>query len=303
MKIPKYYALAIIVTIIAASEIGLRHLGFGDPPLANLDPEIEYYLKPNASYNRYGNRVSVNRYGMRSQDFSKEDEFDKTLFLLGDSVIYGNHFLDQSQTIVHHLGSLASGSTTQTLSAAIAASSWGPENILAYYKRFGPFKGDVAFVVQSFYDQTDTPFDPSDRVPYRVSPSMTAISDLILFSLEKIQQKRISQIELSPSTYQQQKEQTELALNELIQLLKQDFESVILVYHVSQTELLSNDATNDASSHFRAISKKNDIEFVDTLIQYKKHPEPETLYRDDIHLSAKGAKFLATMFAELSEQN
>src|SRR5262245_6704207 len=133
--------LAAGVAAIGAAELTGQYVGFGEPPLAILDDRIEYYLAPSRSYTRFGHDIRINRHGMRSDDvdistFERRINFS----LFGDSVVYGNR-LDQAYTVSSQLQELltANRGEQKALVNSIAASGWRPENLLEFYKRFGPF--------------------------------------------------------------------------------------------------------------------------------------------------------------------
>jgi hypothetical protein len=126
--------LAIGAAVIGAGELTARYIGFGEPPLVILDDKIEYYLAPSHSYQRFGYDIRVNRYGMRSDDFDMAVVDRRCGFsLLGNSVVYGNR-LDQADTLAGQLQKLltAKGKNQKPLVNSIAASSWGPENLLEF---------------------------------------------------------------------------------------------------------------------------------------------------------------------------
>ncbi|NES40174.1 MAG: SGNH/GDSL hydrolase family protein, partial [Moorea sp. SIO2C4] len=59
--------LAVLVSSLVALEVGLRWLlGFGNPLIYVADEEIGYLLAPNQSTRRFGNRIVINEYSMRS---------------------------------------------------------------------------------------------------------------------------------------------------------------------------------------------------------------------------------------------
>ena len=64
--------LAIFLSLALLANAISYLLGFGQAPLVVLDEDIEYYLKPQMSYKRFGNEISVNRYSMRSVDFDRD---------------------------------------------------------------------------------------------------------------------------------------------------------------------------------------------------------------------------------------
>jgi hypothetical protein len=54
----------------------------------------------------------------------------------------------------------------KALVSSVAASSWGPENLLEFYKRFGPFPGNTAWIIQSTQDIVDAANLDGKVLPY-----------------------------------------------------------------------------------------------------------------------------------------
>ena len=101
LRLPKMKFIVIgLLIALAFSELFCRFLlGLGDPPLYQADATMEYVLQPSKTYSRFHHRFSVNRYGMRSDDFppqkSSSDEF--RVMVVGDSIVYGGVRIDQSE--------------------------------------------------------------------------------------------------------------------------------------------------------------------------------------------------------------
>lgn len=91
-------ALFSIITII---EVGLKlTIGLGKPPIYIPDEEIGYLLAPNLLVRRFGNRIAINQYSMRSEEiaYQRADTTVRVL-LLGDSIANGAWWTDQEETI------------------------------------------------------------------------------------------------------------------------------------------------------------------------------------------------------------
>lgn len=288
---------ALCACLAIGGEIGVRSLGFGQPPIVVADPEIEYFLKPNADYTRFGNRVSINRHAMRSADFGKADSFDHTVFLLGDSVVYGDHFLDQSETIATQMCQ----NRPKTLCAAIAASSWGPPNLLAYYERFGPFAGDIAILVQSSHDRFDVPTFRQAAIPYRLETPALAATDAFFAIWGRM--KGVLQKSEQPQNQATGETIAKGALADLLALLKRDFSEVVLIHHATRSETLGAHSVTEASHFFQSIAATAGVTFLDGASLYRQVDAPAQLFEDHIHLSRSGAAFLAASFAKLAFKN
>jgi GDSL-like Lipase/Acylhydrolase family len=74
--------------------------GFGRPLLYRADDQIGYLLAPNQQVRRFGKRIEINAYSMRSAPITPQRSAQTwRLLLLGDSVANGGWWTDQSQTI------------------------------------------------------------------------------------------------------------------------------------------------------------------------------------------------------------
>lgn len=92
------FLVAVIFVGLAAGEWFARsQLGLGNPPLSVAHPTIEYLFKPNQDVRRFGNRVRINAYGMRSDDFPEsKPESEFRLLIFGDSVLNEGALTDQA---------------------------------------------------------------------------------------------------------------------------------------------------------------------------------------------------------------
>ncbi len=161
-------------------------LGFGDPPLVRRDPATEYELIPARSYHRFHNEITVNRWGMRSRDHAETPApGERRVLLVGDSVVYGNHLLDQADTIAAGLERALPG--CDLVAMAAAASSWGPVNQLAFLERTGLLGAEAAAVVISAHDLRDVPHPGGGGVvPYQLSAPWGAIGDVAIAVWQRV---------------------------------------------------------------------------------------------------------------------
>lgn len=276
-----------LCALLLASEICLRVIGFGNPPLALLDPDIEYYAMPNQQFSRWGNTIITNRYGMRSEDFDRSQQVDFAIAFFGDSIVYGNHHLDQNETIaaqfkqtIRHL--------TSTRVSAIAASSWGPQNILAYYKKFGPFPGNIAIVVQSSHDRYDVPFTSPYIIPYQTQRRLFATTDFLYTVIEHTRLRLGLQGATNQRSIEERTREANTSLNILIATLKQDFDTVVLVHHAQKNEL--SNLANESELYFQNVATEHKIDFISTREHYLEANQNTPLFRDHIHLTASGVR-------------
>jgi hypothetical protein len=288
--------LAAAATAIGGAELAARYMGFGEPPVVTLDDKIAYYLAPNRSYSRFGHDIRVNRYGMRSDDFDVASaDRQRTFSLLGDSVVYGN-LLDQADTPPAQLQQLLKtrGQDQRMLVNSIAASSWGPENLVEFYKRFGPFPGNTAWIVQNTGDMEDV-IDPGKDVPYRISSPYGALHDLALSTRRGVT-LRVLPGKADPAGSQDRRRRADIALHALITALRADYAHVILVFHAARDEALGG--SSDADAHFQAAAKEHAIGFISTIDLYgRAYRSNAAPHYDDVHLNKDGARLLAERLA------
>jgi hypothetical protein len=151
--------LAVLVLVL--SELLCRFvLGLGNPPLYQVDGKMEYLLQPSKTYYRFHNRFSVNRYGMRADDFPPEklSPSELRVIVVGDSIIYGGVLIDQSEIDTEILKRDLQQQFSGTVVVGNAsAKSWGPPNELAYLQRYGTLQADVVVLELSSHDYADAP--------------------------------------------------------------------------------------------------------------------------------------------------
>ena len=281
------------VATISGAELTAQYVGFGEPPLVILDDKIEYYLLPSRSYMRFGHDIRINRYSMRSDDVDRAASDHRFSFsLFGDSVVYGNR-LDQADTVPGQLQKLltAEGGDQKALVNSIAASGWGPENLLEFYKRFGPFPGNTAWIVQSTHDMVDVTHLVNKVLPYRTASPYGALHDLALSSGHAVT-LRVLPSKADPVKWEDKRRRADLALHALIRALKADYARVILVFHATRAEAIGGKA--DGLAHYRAVAKEDAIEFISTMELYARaYKSNLPAHYDDIHLSKEGARILS----------
>jgi hypothetical protein len=289
--------LAVGVAVVGGAELTARYMGFGEPPLVILDDKIGYYLAPSRSYTRFGHDIRVNRYGMRSDDVDMATTDRRLSFsLFGDSVVYGNR-LDQADTLPAQLQKLlmVKGKGQKALVNSIAASGWGPENLLEFYKRFGPFAGNTAWILQSTHDMVDVADPVNKDVPYRVAPPYGALHDLALSTWRWVT-LRVLPNQADLIKHEDKRRRADIALHALITALKADYARVILVFHATRDEAIGGKA--DGLAHYRAVAEEEAINFISTRELYRSaYSSNLSTHYDDIHLSKDGARILSERLA------
>lgn len=273
-------------------ELSLRYgLGLGDPPLVLRDAEIEYRLVPDKTYKQFGNLIKINRYGMRAPDHPPQAVGqERRVLLIGDSVVYGNHFLDQAETISLQLAPrLESTLGCKVTVMPAAASSWGPVNQAAFLKEVGTLDADLAILIVSGHDLYDTPTFNDNVIPYSTVPAYGAIHHAFQSVQTRLKQRRSPAQALAPVEVGQS--ETLAALDQILSQLKSDGIGLLLMYHPTVSERLNGQFF--AKDPFANWALKSHVTF--ELIGTDMTAEQ---YRDDIHPNAGGAIMLATILSE-----
>ena len=178
MLIPRLISLVSFVLLLVASSaaslefIARFVIGLGTPPLSRADTKLEYFFAPNQELRRFHNRISINRYGMRSPDFEPLlPTGQRRVLVLGDSVLFGGSTLDQAQIATTLLATkLGPGVVVGNVSAG----SWGPGNWLGWIQRYGLLGATDVILLTSSHDLFDHPtFAPLNPLthPTRNPPS------------------------------------------------------------------------------------------------------------------------------------
>lgn len=275
---------------LTGAEAALRWgYGFGDPPLARPDAEVEYVLAPSASYSRFGNRIEINRHGMRSRDHEPiPGPAERRVLLIGDSLIYGDHHLDQSETIAARLEAALAADQRMAgcapLAMAAAASSWGPANEAAFLRRVGTQGAEAATILLSAHDLHDTPLHRPDMAHYRTAPSASAITDFLTALLS-----RLRPAPPNPQPEAIRAEITLAALNDMADRLAAAGLAPLISYMPAAEE----PPDEPARAVFANWAASRGLEFMDL----REVMAAAGAYQDRLHPSAAGAKAVAAALA------
>lgn len=285
------------IGLLALEAFARWGLGFGDPVLARLDPGYEYIPRP-GRYSRFGNGVEINSLGLRMPELPPtRPPGVRRILLFGDSVIYGNHFLDQAQTVPARLESaLDAKGGCRTRVVPIAASSWGPVNQAAYLARHGTFGADAALIVVSGHDLTDIPSFGGRVVPYRLKASRTALGDGVRAVLERKAPWMAPPAHAMPPGDRAAASLD--ALDAMLSRMRAAGMRVGLVYHPTLPEWAAG--LSPAASPFRAWAQARGVGFHD--LRATMTAPAAGAYRDDIHPAPEGAQQMAAALADIVEQ-
>lgn len=296
------FILLAFVPLAAAELVARWGLGLGDPPLFVKDDAIEYLLKP-GTYHRFGQTISINRWSQRSPDIEprRTDPREVRVLVLGDSVVYGGAQLDDTQlatTLAEKALRDALGRPVRVLN--IAAGSWGPQNQLAYVRRFGLFDADVAVIVWSSHDAWDVPRFASlgPDLPER-TPTFALAESISRYLLP-----RLRRAEPAAAVAPGDIDEACASAAELLAFLNERGIPTRVLLHSTRGELRG---TPDPSQPLQIGRERLQQVIVDAGTSWTGTGEAfsdslsrgESPFRDDIHPSAEGQKLLADLLEKM----
>jgi len=296
--------VSIVVLVVATELVARWVLGLGDPPLSVAHPAIEYMFAPDQDRQRFGNRILINDYGMRSESFPKQKSKANELRIMvfGDSVINGGNLTDHAElatTIVKQ--SLAERTDRPVIVGNISAGSWGPPNHLAYLNEYGLFDADLVIVVVSSHDYADVPtFEPLD-------PSSHPTRTPWLATWEGMTRYLPRYLPWPGVDDEQQQdhddEPSEATINESLSALKQFISHVqsrdvpvVVIQHWSRGEVKSN-APEPGHARIAATVDSLGVPVYQDAASLRNADDP---FRDHIHLNADGQRALATLLETIA---
>lgn len=300
--------LAVAIGLLVVVEGGLRLLlGFGNPPLYIADEDIGYLLAPNQSTRRFGNRIAINEYSMRSPAIARtRSPLTLRVLLLGDSVTNGAWWTDQDETISALIATqlerlvrqasqespIAHKSFDRVEVLNASANSWGPRNQLAYLQRFGTFDAQAVVLLLNTDDLFATaPISVQvgrDRNYPNRKPlcALAEVFDRYLLKTSPVPEMAAVNAEPGDRVGFNLK-----AIEQMQSLAKFAGAEFVL----AMTPLLreigkpgSRDYEVKARMRLTELTHNQQITYLDFLPAFNSIETPEVMYRDHIHLSPQG---------------
>ncbi len=293
--------LAVVVGLLAAMELGLRSLfGFGNPLIYVKDEQIGYLLAPNQRTKRFGNRIEINQYSMRSTTIQKlPSPSTLRILLLGDSIANGGWWTDQEKTISSLLmNSLGSSSHTQQVEVLNAsANSWSPRNELAYLQKFGTFNAKVVVLLINTDDlfgtiPTSLPVGRDRNYPDH-KPLLAIIELLQRYT---IKQKPIPEIQ---ALNNEAGDRVGIILEAIanIKTLTQTHNCQLIVAITPLLREIDEPGSRDyeiiARQRLSDFVTSHQITYIDFLPIFQAQADPKSLYQDHIHVNYLGNKLVS----------
>lgn len=298
-------AIAMLLVLVVCELVLRFAFKLGDPPIYELDEQIEYLLRPSQECHQLGNRYAINGFSMRSPEFppakSNPDEF--RVLVMGDSIVNAGVRVDQRDLATELLRPKLESDMKRTVVVANAsAGSWGPPNQLAYVKTFGVFHADVLVLVLNSPDIDDVPGLEGLGTQWPLTRPVLAVQDVLRTMGPKLLKK--VGIDVTPSAAHTanpaQDQQTCLAaVRELTDIAHEEGVSIALVLYQTRTELLGTPM--HGHEKFKALARELDIPVIDAGPKFKAAltaGQDPFIAGDDVHSNPLGQRILADVLAE-----
>jgi len=290
----------ILIVGLIFLEVFLRlAFGFGDPLLYVSDRQIGYLLAPNQNVRRFGNRIQINEYSMRSGTIAATRP-DSTLrvLMIGDSIVNGGWWTDQNDTLSETLAAYLNAFKPSVEVLNASANSWSPRNELAYLQRFGLFQAQILVLVINTDDlfataPTSLAVGHDRNYPDRKPPSALAevISRYLLptppmsDALKAVQTKGGDRVGIVLD-----------AIRQIDHLTRQNKARFLLVMTplLRELEQAPRDYELVARQRLSAFAQIESIQYIDFLTVFNAEIKtPKDVYHDHIHLNPIGNKWVS----------
>jgi hypothetical protein len=304
-SIPKFVILEllIIILIFVFGEFALRFYGFGDPLLYITPSEIGYIPKPNQEIQRYGGRVFINSFGMRSAEFSEKKSPDVyRIFMIGDSTLYGGSYIDQKEMFSEILKinlnnnlDLFPDHVKKIEILTLGVNGWGVHHKLAYLKKYGLYDSDRLIVVLSMsdidrrkYGLEMLPFFHASKAP------LFAWEEVFNHLMWRFRQKYLAS----------NKDEIKKGIKSYIEIAGigiQNRTEVSFLVIPNRNGVLSGKDLGIETPLFRTLKNKLKVKKVElfSIVAYLfKYRKSKDLYHDNIHLGVVGHSLIAAFLYE-----
>ncbi len=286
-------------------ELALRLLfGFGNPPLYIADDAIGYLLAPNQRIRRFGNQITINQYSMRSGEIEKSRPANiLRVFLIGDSIVNGNWWTDQSETlsamIEKTLGQSDQIQIAEVLNAS--ANSWGPRNELAYLQRFGTFESQIVMLVINTDDLFGVQPNPLQVGKDRSYPDKKPLLAILELTNRLKKQPPIPGLKEIQNEKGDRIGKNLIAIAEIKKHVHANNGTLLLAMTPLKREVLNGPRDYEIAARKRVdeFVAQQQIPYVDFLKSFQDTPSPDNLYRDHIHLSPSGNALVTESLTDL----
>jgi len=308
VKLLLFATLGTLFTIFVVLEIGLRwFFGFGNPLIYITDPQIGYLLAPNQQTRRFGNPIEINQYSMRTAPITeKPSPGIFRVLLLGDSIANGGWWTEQTNTISSLMMGSLSGiygdkfAGVEVLNAS--ANSWGPRNELAYLHHFGHFHSRVVVLLINTDDlfataPTSLPVGRDRNYPAQKPP----LAVVEVFQRYLVKPKSIPELQAVHKEGGDRVGANLNAIDKIHALTDQSNCEFLLVMTPLLREIGKpgpRDYEIKARQRLTEFTQSRHITYIDFLPIFNSQKDPNTLYRDTIHLNLSGNQLVTNIMTQ-----
>ncbi len=307
MKVFIFGSLALLTAILLTELILRLLLGFGNPPLYIADDDIGYLLAPNQRVRRLGNLIIINQYSMRTEAIEKSPAANTLrVFLMGDSIVNGNWWTDQSETLstrIENELSQPDQPSAEVLNAS--ANSWGPRNQIAYLQKFGIFESHIVMLVINTDDLFGTQPSPLQVGKDRSYPDKKPLLALLELTNRLKKQPPIPGLKEIHNESGDRVGKNLLAIEDIEKYVTTHDAQLLLAMTPLKREVLHGPKDYEVVARQRVndLVAQQQIPYVDFLTAFQGTPDPEGLYRDHIHLSPTGNSLVTQSLTDLIRQS
>ncbi|MEM9266140.1 MAG: SGNH/GDSL hydrolase family protein [Cyanobacteria bacterium P01_F01_bin.13] len=292
------------------AEVFLRVLfGFGNPPLYIADDDIGYVLAPNQRVRRFGNLIAINQYSMRTHEIQKSRPPENLrVFMIGDSIINGNWWTDQSEILSALMEQALSQQTNKQQIVEVlnaSANSWGPRNELAYLQKFGTFESQIVMLVintDDLFGTQPSPLQVGQDLNYPNKKPILALLELAtrfqkrpaIPGLKEIQNEKGDRIGKNLTAIETMNKHVDVSGGKLL-----------LAMTPLKREVINGPRDYELVARKRVdeLVAQQQIPYIDFLQAFQDEPAPTSLYRDHIHLSSSGNQLVTQTLIDLILQS
>jgi lysophospholipase L1-like esterase len=307
VKAPLVISLVVVIGLFVLIEVGLRLLfGFGNPLTYIRDEQIGYLLAPNQRTRRFGHRIEINQYSMRSEPIPKTPS-PSTLrvLLLGDSIANGGWWTDQNHTIsslmMRSLASAVTSNYQQVKVLNASANSWGPRNELAYLQKFSSFNAQAVVLLINTDDlfataPTSLPVGRDRNYPDKKPP----LAVVEVFQRYVLKPTPIPGIEVVQNEEGDRVGFNLAAIGKIQALARQENSQFLLVMTPLLREIgesTPRDYEMKARQRLTEFCQAQQITYLDFLPIFNSNQDPKALYQDHIHLNLQGNKLVSEVIS------
>ncbi|OJJ27382.1 lipolytic protein G-D-S-L family [Roseofilum reptotaenium AO1-A] len=283
---------AIALGLFTFLEVALRALfGLGKPLIYKVDPEIGYLLAPSQTTRRFGNRITINQYSMRSPEISEQPEpGTQRILLLGDSIANGGWWTDQEQILSNLIGNKLKEESSKPVEVLnISANSWCPRNEIAYLRQYGTFGAEAIILLINTDDlfgtaPTSIPVG-RDRFYPNQYPPLAIVEAFTRFVLPYESPPEMAQVRAEKGDRVGFNLQ---AIQDIHSYAQENQAQVLLAMTPLKRELGEpgpRDYELKARKRLSALTEEQQIPYIDFLPIFNAQENLDSLYRDHIHLN------------------